>query len=131
MSDDMFPEEEKAFYQKHKIAVRLAVSTADQHFLVRSEDGALPHRPLWKAYTSRQVAQILLHELTGLTDGEYVLLRQVGFYDDEPDDPLTVLYAAEIAERVPVAQGFSWVKADKLSLETAAWFAVACHYRKP
>jgi hypothetical protein len=118
MSDDMTKEEAENFYERHEIAVKVTICTADGHFLVqRTEDGgiAIPSRPLRTDRTSLATAHTFFKELTGLTPGEYYVIRQEGFLDYDLNDVRSVLYSSEMVETVPLLdQRFEWVDGKTL-----------------
>ncbi len=127
MSEDMLPAEAEEYYSKHRIEVALAVSTGDGNFLVM-DDNRLPRQAILRDYTSRETAKHLLMRVCGLVDGQYVLLRQVGFLDDPVK---TVLYAAEAAERFLCKDpGCRWVHKDDLLEEALRMYQYSSNYKR-
>lgn len=114
----MTKEEAENFYERHEIAVRITIATADGHFLVqRTDDGgiALASRPLRTDSTSRETAERFFKELTGLTPGEYFLLRQEGFFDYDPEDVRSVVWSTEMAEPIPLFdKRYEWVNGETI-----------------
>lgn len=116
----------------HRINVALVVMTGDGFFLV---DGAgIPNAELPEDGDSRSVAGGILKRATGLADGEWAIVRQVGFVDGDASDYPAVLYSVELPERTFLRDGdFTWVDFDGITQHPSrvqGLIGLACMYRK-
>lgn len=91
-----------------RIIVSLAVFTASppQFLVVDDDDGFMdpdvPGYPLLDGHRAKAVAAEVLERHTGLRDGEWLNLRQVGFDDERDDGYVRVVYAAELPHPLPI-----------------------------
>jgi hypothetical protein len=93
--------------------VVLAVLTGDGHFL--SASGRLPQEILADDGNSREVASRLFREATGLRDGDWALISQVGYVDGDRENWPIVLYCVVLPEKTAVlSHDLRWEPIDSL-----------------
>jgi hypothetical protein len=91
------------------IVVAVVIMTGDGFFLLKCGD--LPHATLNGVDSSWVIASLMLKEGTGLNNGDWALLKQVGFVDG--DEVATVLYATSLPARTaPKHIDYKWVDLD-------------------
>ncbi len=121
MSDDMFDFEEKSYYEKFENRICLSVmspdpANRDAGILVhrREESISLPYRSLRKGCKSRDIAEQLLNDITGVDCRPWATVQQIGFIDTNADYQI-VLYSAMLPQPIaPKVGGYEWFNYNRL-----------------
>jgi hypothetical protein len=93
-----------------KIIASLVILTRDGYCLLTKFGHSAPGEELTREKPSTLVADDLFYKFTGMKNGEWAIIRQVGFLDGDRDFWPTVVYSVELPERVDLKSDYvDWV----------------------